>query len=76
MAGEFGLDPASFTVTVTSGIATIAGMIEDPDTALELIARIRHAEGVVAVRDRLTIGDNGSDAASSGRSAQAAAASW
>jgi CBS-domain-containing membrane protein len=76
IAGEFRLDPASFTVTVTSGIATIAGMIEDPDTALELIARIRHAEGVVAVRDRLTIGDNGSDAASSGRSAQAAAASW
>jgi CBS domain-containing protein len=76
MAGEFGLDPASFTVTVTSGIVTIAGMIKDPDTALELMARVRHAEGVVAVRDRLTLGENDSDAMPSGRSAQAAAASW
>jgi CBS domain-containing protein len=76
IAGEFGLDPASFTVTVTSGIVTITGLIEDPDTALELVARVRHAEGVVAVRDRLTIGENSSDAMPSGRSAQAAAASW
>jgi len=76
MAGEFGLDPASFTVTVTSGIVTMAGMITDPDTALELVARVRHAEGVVAVRDRLTIGENGRNAMSSGRSAHAAAASW
>ena len=76
MAGEFGLNPASFTVTVTSGIVTITGMLGDPDTALELVARVRHAEGVVAVRDRLTIGENGSDAMPSGRSAQAAAASW
>lgn len=76
MAGEFGLDPASFTVTVTSGIVTIAGMIKDPDTALELVARARHTEGVVAVRNRLTAGDNGSDAMPSGRTAQAAAASW
>jgi CBS domain-containing protein len=76
MAGEFGLNPASFTVTVTSGIVTITGMLRDPDTALELVARVRHAEGVVAVRDRLTIGENGSDAMPSGRSAQAAAASW
>jgi CBS domain-containing protein len=76
IAGEFGLDPASYTVTVTSGIVTITGMINDPDTALELLARVRHAEGVVAVRDRLTIGENGSDAMPSGRGAQAAAASW
>jgi CBS domain-containing protein len=76
MAGEFGLDPASFTVTVTSGIVTITGMLSNPDTALELVARVRHAEGVVAVRDRLTIGENGGDAMPSGRSAQAAAASW
>jgi CBS domain-containing protein len=76
MAGEFGLNPASFMVTVTSGIVTMTGMLRDPDTALELVARVRHAEGVVAVRDRLTIGENGTDAMPSGRSAQAAAASW
>jgi hypothetical protein len=62
-------------VTVTSGIVTIAG-INDPDTALELVARVRRADGVVAVRDRLTIGDNGNEVMPSGRTAQAAAASW
>ncbi len=76
MAAEFGLDPASLTVTVTSGIVTITGMIKDPDTALELVAQARHTEGVVAVRDRLNVGENGSDATPSRRAAQAAAASW
>jgi CBS domain-containing protein len=55
MAGEFGLDPGTFGVTVNCGIVTITGMVEREDTALELVARVRHAEGVVAVRDRLTI---------------------
>lgn len=76
MTGEFALDPADFGVTVTAGIVTITGMIKDQDTALELVARVRHAEGVVAVRDRLTIGEESSDARSSGRSQQAAAATW
>jgi CBS domain-containing protein len=76
MAREFGLDPANFTVTVTSGIVTITGMIKDLQTALELAARVRHAEGVVAVRDRLIVGETGSDAMPSDRTAQAAAASW
>lgn len=56
MADAFGLDPDEFGVTVTSGIVSITGMVEQQDTALELVARIRHAEGVVAVRDRLAIG--------------------
>ena len=76
MAGEFGLDPGGFGVTVTSGIVTITGMIADRATALELVARIRHTEGVVAVRDRLSIGENSSDITPTGRSEQAAAASW
>ena len=47
-------DPARFTVTVKDGIVTIEGT---PETALigrDIIAAIRHIEGVVAVRDRLS----------------------
>jgi CBS domain-containing protein len=76
MAGEFGLEPGDFGVTATSGIVTLTGMVDGQSTALELVARIRHAEGVVAVRDRLTIGETSSDARPSGRSQQAAAATW
>jgi CBS domain-containing protein len=57
MAGEFGLDPAEFGVTVTSGVVTISGQMPRPDAALELLARIRHTEGVVAVRNRLAVGE-------------------
>jgi len=55
IAPEFGLDAAEFEVTVMSGVVTIAGPVPRLETALSLLARIRHAEGVVAVRDRLVI---------------------
>jgi CBS-domain-containing membrane protein len=51
---EFALDPLSFDVEVGSGIVTISGSVDQRDTALNLLARIRHAEGVVSVRDRLS----------------------
>jgi CBS domain-containing protein len=51
---EFGLDPAEFDVGVSSGIVTICGMVDRRETALNLVARVRHGEGVVAVRDRLS----------------------
>jgi len=57
IAGELGLDAEEFEVTVVSGVVTISGPIARLETALSLLARIRHAEGVVAVRDRLTVGD-------------------
>jgi CBS domain-containing protein len=57
LAGEFGLDPAEFQVTVASGVVTLAGPIARLQTALELLARVRHAEGVVAVRDRLLVAE-------------------
>jgi CBS domain-containing protein len=47
-------DPARFTVTVHDGIATLEG---EPDTAplgREIVGRVRHVQGVVAVRDRLS----------------------
>ncbi len=54
---EFGLDPDSFDVTVSSGVVTISGEIDRRDTALRLLARIRHAEAVVGIRDRLSYPD-------------------
>src|SRR5262249_18463831 len=53
MAGEFGLRLDDVDVTVASGVVTLAGAVPRQETALELAARIRHIEGVVAVRDRL-----------------------
>jgi CBS domain-containing protein len=55
IAGEFGLDLASFDITVTSGIVTLSGPAEQQDLALQLVARIRHVDGVVAVRDRIEV---------------------
>jgi CBS-domain-containing membrane protein len=51
---EFGLDPGEFDVAVTSGVVTVAGRMAQFETALRLLARIRHADGVVGVRDRLS----------------------
>ena len=52
--GTFLTDPARFTVTVTDGIVTIEGEPETRTLGLELVDYIRHVEGVVAVRDRLS----------------------
>jgi CBS domain-containing protein len=54
LARDFRLDPGQFDVTVRCGVVTIAGRVARSDTALRLLARIRHAEGVAGVRDRLS----------------------
>jgi CBS domain-containing protein len=54
IAGELGLDPELFVVTVRSGIVTITGLVERRPDALSLLATIRHLEGVIGVRDRLS----------------------
>lgn len=41
---EFELDPDSYDVTVRSGVVTIGGLVDRHETALGLLARIRHAE--------------------------------
>jgi CBS domain-containing protein len=51
---EFGLDPADFEVSVRSGVVTIAGVVELRRTALDLLRRVQHAEGVISVRNRLS----------------------
>jgi CBS domain-containing protein len=50
-------DPSRFTVTVKDGIVTIEGMPETAGVGRDLIEEIRHVEGVVAVRDRLSYPD-------------------
>jgi CBS domain-containing protein len=53
IAGELGLDPDRFVVTVRSGVVTVSGSFEHRVDALKMLAAIRYLEGVVAVRDRL-----------------------
>ncbi len=55
---EFGLDPGQFDVTVRSGVVTIEGLVELRRTAMDLVGRVRHAEGVISVRNRLTFDAN------------------
>lgn len=47
-------DPARFTITVKDGIATVEGTPETSVVGHDMIEEIRHVEGVVAVRDRLS----------------------
>jgi CBS domain-containing protein len=48
------IDPASFGVIVKDGVVTLAGRPETSDVGHELVRRIRHVPGVVAIRDRLS----------------------
>jgi CBS domain-containing protein len=50
---ELRTDPEPFTVTVENGIVTLEGAPETAELGRAIAARARHAEGVVAVRDRL-----------------------
>ena len=50
----FSIDPASFGVVVKDGVVTLGGRPESNDVGRDLVQRIRHVPGVVAVRDRLT----------------------
>jgi len=51
---EFGLDTSAFEVTVRSGIVTITGQTDSHAVALQLADALRHVEGVVDVRDRIS----------------------
>jgi CBS-domain-containing membrane protein len=50
---EFLIDPAVFMITVTDGVVTIQGNPDTTDLGHNLVTRIRHVQGVVAVRDKL-----------------------
>jgi len=53
LLGEFLVDPLVFQVTVMDGIVTLSGRPETNETGHKIVRRIRHVQGVVAVRDRL-----------------------
>jgi CBS-domain-containing membrane protein len=55
----FLVDPLTFRVTVKDGVVTIAGQPETEIVGREIVAAIRHIEGVVAVRDRLEYPSDG-----------------
>jgi CBS-domain-containing membrane protein len=50
----FLIDPALFMVTVADGVVTVTGAPETADLGRNLMNRIRHVAGVVAVRDELS----------------------
>ena len=52
--GTFGDEPDRFTVTVKDGIVTVEGTTESTNARHDIISAVRHMEGVVAVRDRLS----------------------
>jgi CBS-domain-containing membrane protein len=47
-------DPAIFGVVVKDGIVTLSGNPETISVGQEIVERVRHVQGVVAVRDRLS----------------------
>jgi CBS domain-containing protein len=47
-------DPARFTVAVKDGVVTVEGRPENASVGRDMIEEIRHVEGVVGVRDRLS----------------------
>jgi CBS-domain-containing membrane protein len=54
LLGEFLVDPKAFDVKVSNGIVSLTGTPETNEAGHEIVARVRHVQGVVAVRDRLS----------------------
>jgi len=52
--GEFLIEPKEFKVSVKDGVVTLAGRAGTAVLGHEIVRRVRHVQGVVAVRDRLT----------------------
>jgi len=54
LLSEFLVDVKAFDVKVSDGIVTLTGEPETNEIGHEIVQRIRHVQGVVAVRDRLS----------------------
>jgi CBS domain-containing protein len=54
---EFGAAPRQFAVTVQAGVVTLEGNAETAALGHVIVRKVRHVQGVVAVRDRLTYPD-------------------
>jgi CBS domain-containing protein len=48
------VDPRTFDVTVSDGMVTLAGAPDTSEFGHEIVQRVRHVQGVVAVRDRFS----------------------
>jgi CBS domain-containing protein len=56
---EFGATPRQFAVTVRAGVVTLEGNAETTALGQVIVRKVRHVQGVVAVRDRLNYADAG-----------------
>jgi len=54
LLGELLIDPKAFKVTVKDGVVTLEGAPGTTAAGHEIVRRVRHVQGVVAVRDRLS----------------------
>jgi CBS domain-containing protein len=54
LLSEFLVDQKAFDVKVSDGIVTLTGEPETNEIGHEIVQRVRHVQGVVAVRDRLS----------------------
>jgi CBS domain-containing protein len=52
--GDFAFGPNQINVTVRSGVVTVSGQVESRTVARDLINALKHAEGVVGARSRLS----------------------
>ena len=62
IAESFLVDSQPFAVAVHDGVVTLTGYPENDQAGRELTERVRHIEGVVAVRDRLSYAGRPDDA--------------
>jgi CBS domain-containing protein len=63
---EFGAAPRQFAVTVRAGVVTLEGNAQTVARGHVIVRKIRHVQGVVAVRDRLSYPDAGASVAGPG----------
>jgi CBS domain-containing protein len=54
MLNQFLTDPNAVQVTVENGVVTLSGVPETSSAGHQIVDQARHAQGVVAVRDRLS----------------------
>jgi CBS domain-containing protein len=63
---EFGAAPRQFAVTVRAGVVTLEGNAETTARGHVIVRKVRHVQGVVAVRDRLSYPGDGASIAGPG----------
>lgn len=62
LSTESAANPGAFDVSVSEGVATLTGRPQTCEQGHDIVFRIRHIQGVVAVRDRLDYPAPGPDA--------------